>query len=86
MVIEYVFGASVARAFSGFSRQIARLWCGAHGHIVMLRFQPDRLSLQCSKCGYESEGWEVGRRMTASPRVSEVRQIRPLTSGARLAS
>jgi hypothetical protein len=86
MIIEYVFGASIARAVSGFSRQIARLRCGAHGHTVMLHFEPDRLSLQCSMCGYESEGWEVGRAMTTSRKVTEVRQIRPLTSGARLAS
>ena len=85
MVIEYVFGASFARACSGVSRQIARFWCGVHGHNVMLHFEPDRLSLQCSMCGYESEGWEVGRAVRAR-KVTEVRQIRPLTSGARLAS
>jgi len=87
-MVEYVFGRSVARIFSA----VARLWCGVHGHIIMLHFEPERLSLQCSLCGYETEGWKVGRPMAArrveGTRVtSDVRrQIRPLPSSARLAS
>ena len=32
-----------------------------HGHLIMLHFEPTRLSLQCALCGFQSEGWEVGR-------------------------
>jgi hypothetical protein len=93
MFIEYVFGRSVARLFTAISRQLAQLWCGVHGHIIMLHFEPDRLSLQCSLCGYESEGWKVGRPVAARRNVEgalvapEVRRhLQPLPSDARLAS
>lgn len=38
-----------------------RVWCGLRGHFVTLHFEPNKLSLACALCGYESEGWEVGR-------------------------
>lgn len=105
MVIDNVFGINntrrdapdtmsfLARAFSALARQLARLWCGVHGHVIMLHFQPDKLSLQCSLCGYETEGWEVGRPMTArreannpQARPERRRTLRPLPTKARLAS
>ena len=59
----------------------------------MLHFEPNKLSLQCSLCGYESEGWEVGRPMTArrqannpQARPDRRRTLRPLPTNARLAS
>lgn len=55
----------MARFFDVIGRRLAYQWCGIHGHVIMLRFQPDKLSLQCSLCGYETEGWEVGRPMGA---------------------
>ena len=36
-----------------------------HGHLIILHFAPNKLSLQCGICGYESEGWEVGRPLVA---------------------
>lgn len=106
MVIDNVFGISsrrreepaatpslVARIFSAIARQFARLWCGMHGHLIMLHFEPNKLSLQCSLCGYETEGWEVGRPMTArrqannpQARPDRRRTLRPLPTNARLAS
>ena len=78
---------------SAFARQLARLWCGIHGHVIMLHFEPHKLSLQCSLCGYETEGWEVGRPMTArrqannpQARPDRRRTLRPLPTNARLAS
>jgi hypothetical protein len=66
-----------------------------HGHLTMLHFEPNKLSLQCALCGYESQGWEVGRPMT-SRRQADNRQarlgperrrtLRPLPTSARLAS
>jgi hypothetical protein len=105
MVIDNVFGINrtrreepttptlFVRIFSSISRQFARLWCGMHGHLIMLHFEPNKLSLQCSLCGYETEGWEVGRPMTArrqannpQARPDRRRTLRPLPTNARLAS
>lgn len=79
--------------FAVISQQLARLWCGVHGHSTMLRFEPNKLSLQCATCGYETEGWEVGRPMTArrlannpQARPERRRTLRPLPTNARLAS
>jgi hypothetical protein len=74
------------------SRQLGRLRCGMHGHLILLRFEPTRLSLECALCGYASEGWEVGRPQTArrqsnaQVRPEHRRAPRPLPSSARLAS
>lgn len=88
MVIDYVFGA-----FSALARQLARVWCGMHGHLIMLHFAPNKLSLHCAWCGYETEGWDVGRplasrRLVNNPqaRPDRRRTLRPLPSSARLAS
>jgi hypothetical protein len=106
MVIDNVFGLNstrrqteaatpsiLSRIFSALSRQLAWLWCGVHGHLTMLHFEPNKLSLQCGLCGYTSEGWEVGRPMTAKrqannpqARPERRRALRPLRSSARLAS
>ena len=105
MVIDNVFGINktrgnasttpglLERVFAAVSRQISRLWCGLHGHSSMLHFEPNKLSLQCSLCGYETEGWEVGRPMTArraannpQARLDRRRALRPLPTNARLAS
>ena len=83
----------ISRTFSTVGRFFARLWCGLHGHLILLHFEPNKLSLQCALCGYESEGWEVGRPMTARRQVNNPqarperrRTLRPLPSNARLAS
>ena len=83
----------VGRMFSAFLRQGSRFICGLQGHHTMLHFEPNKLSLQCAMCGYESEGWEVGRPMTARrlannprARLERRRTMRPLPTNARLAS
>jgi hypothetical protein len=105
MVVHNVFGLNstarpgeaarsvFSRIFAAISRQLARLWCGMHGHLILLHFEPTKLSLQCALCGYASEGWEVGRPMTARRQVNNPqarperrRSLRPLPSSARLAS
>jgi len=45
--------------------QWARFWCGLHGHQIMLHFEPNKLSLQCGLCGYETDGWDVGHPVIA---------------------
>jgi hypothetical protein len=84
---------TVSTIFSALTRQLARIWCGIHGHLTMLHFEPHKLSLQCSLCGYSTEGWEVGRPMTArrqannpQARLDRRRTLRPLPTNARLAS
>jgi hypothetical protein len=86
-------GFSLLGVMSAMVRQCARFWCGLHGHVIMLHFEPNKLSLQCSLCGYETEGWEVGRPMTArrqannpQSRPERRRSRRPLPTNARLAS
>ena len=83
------------RIATGITRLFARVWCGVHGHLILLHFEPNKLSLQCGLCGYQSEGWEVGRPMTARrqadnrqarPGPERRRTLRPLPSSARLAS
>jgi hypothetical protein len=108
MVRDHVFGLNsttaqddttsahiVTRVLRAAARLFARLWCGVHGHLILLHFEPNKLSLQCGLCGYESEGWEVGRPMTARrqtdnrqarPGPERRRTLRPLPTSARLAS
>jgi hypothetical protein len=105
MVIDNVFGINrtrrheaamrdlFVRIFSTLARRLARTWCGWQGHLIMLHFEPNKLSLQCPFCGYASEGWEVGRPMTArrqannpQARPDRRRTLRPLPTKARLAS
>jgi hypothetical protein len=83
----------ISRACSAVGRLFARLWCGMHGHLILLHFEPNKLSLQCGLCGYESEGWEVGRPLVARrqadnrmARPDRRRTLRPLPTNARLAS
>jgi len=82
-----------SRILIALSCQLVRLCCGLQGHQILLHFEPNKLSLQCVLCGYESEGWEVGRPMTArrlannpQARPERRRTLRPLPSNARLAS
>jgi hypothetical protein len=83
----------LSRVVGAASRQVAQFLCGVHGHLIMLHFEPHKLSLKCSLCGYETEGWEVGRSMTArrqannpQARPERRRTLRPLPTNARLAS
>jgi hypothetical protein len=90
---DATLGSVVTRTATAVSQQFSRMWCGLHGHLIMLHFEPNKLSLQCSFCGYETEGWEVGRPMTArrqannpQARPERRRTLRPLPNNPRLAS
>lgn len=105
MVIDNVFGIDrtrggepaapnlLFRILAAVAGQLARIVCGIQGHGIMLHFEPNKLSLHCSLCGYATEGWEVGRPMTArrqannpQARPERRRTMRPLPTNARLAS
>jgi len=45
---------------SGVLSQLDHFVCGLTGHDELMRFEPYRLSLLCTLCGHQSEGWEVG--------------------------
>jgi hypothetical protein len=110
MVIDTVFGLNsttkqpesaspnfLLRMLGAVSRKCSRLWCGMHGHLILLHFAPTKLSLQCALCGYESEGWDVGRPLVArrqaenrshshNVRTERRRTLRAVPSNARMAS
>ena len=41
--------------------QCQQFICGLSGHDALLHFEQRRLSLQCSSCGHESPGWDIGK-------------------------
>jgi hypothetical protein len=49
----------MAQTFRRAMKRAGQLRCGITGHDVLLRYEPKRLSLQCTSCGYESPGWEL---------------------------
>ena len=68
---------------------VRQFFCGLHGHDALLHFEPGRLSLQCTSCGYETPGWDLRTTRQALPaRVvdTEARVVRmPLAQGRRAA-
>lgn len=82
MVIDNVFGLNssttqprsaapgfLSRAVAAVSQAVKRTSCALHGHLILMHFEPHKLSLQCGLCSYQSEGWEVGRPLTARRQV-----------------
>lgn len=65
MVLE--FGAEhvepaddwLAQSFQRAIKRAGQLRCGVTGHNLLIHHAPNRLSLQCTTCGYESPGWEL---------------------------
>jgi hypothetical protein len=41
---------------------LRRARCGLSGHAMVLRLEPDRISLQCLSCGEQTPGWTIGAR------------------------
>ena len=60
----------LSQFFQRASNRAGQLRCGITGHNVLIRYQPTRLSLQCTTCGYESPGWELKPGVVASARRS----------------
>ncbi len=90
----------LVRIGSAVSRLVMQKLCGMQGHLILLHYEPNKLSLQCAICGYESEGWEVGRppavrrRLVSDPairhqhpvRTEPRRALRAVSPPARMAS
>ncbi len=43
----------------GVARRLDQFACGLAGHDELLRFEPRRLSLRCTRCGHQTVGWEM---------------------------
>ncbi len=42
------------------SRYTSEFWCWMHGHPAMtLRYEPNRLYLECGSCGKCTRGWVI---------------------------
>jgi len=39
-----------------------RTHCGLGGHVMVRRFETDRMSLQCLSCGEQTPGWSIHAR------------------------
>jgi len=71
----------IDRLFGRITKRLGQLQCGITGHNIMLRYEPARLSLQCTHCGYESPGWEIApRRASRPPHASSARLSPPIAA------
>ena len=41
------------------TRRLDQFACGLAGHDELMRFEPKRLSLRCTRCGHQTEGWDM---------------------------
>lgn len=41
------------------TERIHAFFCGLGGHDLVMNVEPNRLSLKCSSCPYETPGWSV---------------------------
>lgn len=80
--------ALVRRWTSSRFRQVIQLLCAIGGHDLVLHFEPHRLSLRCTNCGYQSRGWEIGesRRQDLHPVQATSRMERTPSRPARQAA
>jgi hypothetical protein len=66
--------------------RMKRLYCGLHGHDVLMQFEKTRVYLRCTSCGHETPGWTLTQ---AAPKVvfrGDARRhamVRPHFIGAR---
>jgi len=67
---------SLGRWCASVVRHVSQLLCGLHGHLIVMHFEPHKLSLHCAWCGYQSHGWDIGqvpaRRRVERRRVPRV--------------
>ena len=47
------------RVLEGLTRRLDQFGCGLAGHDELMRFEPKRLSLQCTRCGHQTDGWDM---------------------------
>jgi hypothetical protein len=54
-------GEPAQQWFETILRQIGQRFCGLKGHQTLVHFEPNRMSLLCSRSGFESRGWHIGK-------------------------
>src|SRR5882762_4751538 len=54
------------RLLARVSRRLHRFFCGLRGHELIVKFEPDRIRLQCVCCPHESPGWNLASRERAN--------------------
>jgi len=42
--------------------RLGQLVCGLRGHDSVLHFEPNRVNMRCTSCGYDTPGWEITGR------------------------
>ena len=65
--------------------KVRQFLCGLHGHDALLHFADGRMSLQCTSCGYETPGWEVGAKEREQAAESTRVAAMPLVDHRRVA-
>jgi hypothetical protein len=40
---------------------LRQAYCGLGGHVMVKRFEPGRVSLECLSCGGQTRGWDIQR-------------------------
>lgn len=59
-VTAVIVGSLVASAAWFLLKKGKTMSCGLFGHNgAFLNFDPEKLSLKCSNCGWESAGWDL---------------------------
>ena len=56
--------------------QVRQLLCGLRGHDTLFHFDECRVSVVCTRCGYESPGWVIPGA-GASSRRPATRHVQP---------
>ena len=51
---------SLTRLLLFLHEMFRRLICALTGHKTVLHFEPRRMALRCTDCGYETPGWTIG--------------------------
>jgi len=47
--------------FAALTVWLRRACCGLGGHMMVLHFEPQRVSLECVGCGKQTPGWRIDR-------------------------
>jgi hypothetical protein len=66
--------------------KVRQFVCGLHGHDALLHFEQERMSLQCTSCGFETPGWDLKKSAEISEPEPASRFMRmPLLGERRIA-
>ncbi len=80
--------ASLRRGLRRSWERLCEALCGLRGHETLLRREPDRLFLECTTCGHQSAGWQLGGHAQSKEftRGRGLSRTRPVPRGIAAAS